>query len=237
MTASDLINSSLRLIGILASGETASASESSDALTTLNNLIDSMSNENLLIFNNARETFPLVAGQQTYTIGTGGNFNTSRPQKVVNALIQPPNNTPVIELPMKILNQDEYANVLIKTLQSTFPLYLYVDGSFPLDNINVWPVPSVTCNIVLYSWKPLANIANLTTALSLPPGYARMLQFNLAIDLAAEYGRQLMEPVPTIAVESKAVLKRKNATPQYLQVDEALQAVPATWNWLTGDPQ
>lgn len=237
MTALDMISSSLRLLGVLASGETPSASEANDGLLSLNNLIDSMSNESLLIYTKVRESFNLVGGQQAYTMGTGGNFNTSRAQKIENALIQPPNNVQTVELPMKILNKDQYANILIKPLESTFPLYLYNDGAFPLENVNVWPVPNETCVIVLYSWKPLSEMASLTTAFSLPPGYQRMLQYNLAVDLAPEYGKQLQEPIPSIAIESRAVLKRMNVRPVYLQVDEALQALPAVWNWMTGDPQ
>lgn len=236
MTGQDLLTSSLRILGVLASGESPSANEANDGLVSLNSLIDSWSNESLLITSRVREVFPLVPSQQTYTMGVGGNFNTSRPQAIENALIQLTSNNPVIEIPMGILNKDQYAGVTLKTLLSTYPLYIYCDENYPLANISVYPVPQTNNNLVLYSWKPLTNVASLTTALSLPPGYERALRYNLAIDLAAEYGRQVPEVAAAIATEAKAAIKRMNIGPQYLQVDDALMAKPSVWNWMTGEP-
>lgn len=235
-TAGSLISSSLRLIGVLASGETETANESTDGLNSLNDLLDSWSTESLLIPNKVREVFALVASQQTYTMGAGGNFDTPRPQRIETALLQLTSNSPVIELPMKILTKDQYAGILIKTNASTFPLYLYSDQAYPLTTISVWPVPNSINDLVLYSWKPLANLAALTTSISLPPGYQRALRYNLAIELASEYGRAVPEVVMAIAVEAKAAIKRMNFEPKYLRVDDPLQAKPAVWNWMTGEP-
>lgn len=236
MTGLDLISSSLRLLGVLASGETPSANESNDALAVLNDMIDSWSTERLLIYTTTREVFPLVQGQQTYTIGPTGNFNTSRPQRVETALLQLNSNSPVLELPMKILNQAQYAAILLKTNTSTYPLYLYVDGAFPLNNISVYPVPTAANNIVLYSWKPLSEIASLTTVITLPPGYSRAMRYNLAIDLAPEFGKQLQPEMIEIAAQAKSGIKRMNSGPHYLQVDNALRGKSAVWNWMTGEP-
>ncbi len=238
MTAGDLINTSLRILGTLSSGETASAAESTDGLNTLNRLIDSWSNENLLIPNKVREVFALVANQQTYTMGTGGNFNTPRAQRIENTIIQLATNSPVLELPMKMLTKDEYASIILKTNTSAFPIYMYNDHAYPLDSINVWPVPTSSANnIVLYSWKPLAILSTLTTALSLPPGYQRALSFALAIDLSSEYGRAVTQIVADMAIESKAAIKRINHRAPLLQVDDALRANPSIFNWYTGEPQ
>lgn len=237
MKANDLIASSLRLIGVLASGESPSNSEANDALSSLNDLIDSWSNEQLLIPNKVREVFPLVANQQTYTMGVGGNFNTTRAQKIENALIELAQNSPVMEIPMGILTKDEYQAVILKTLTSTFPLYIYAEGVYPLDNLNVWPVPNTSINnLVLYSWKPLAQLTSPTTTLSLPPGYQRALRYALAVELSSEYGRPLADTTVALAIESKAVIKRMNYRPSFLQVDKELRAKPAVWNWMTGEP-
>ena len=47
-TASDQINRALRLVGVLAEGETPSAETSQDALIALNQMIDSWSTESCL---------------------------------------------------------------------------------------------------------------------------------------------------------------------------------------------
>lgn len=234
MTALDLICASLRSIGVLASGEAPSASEATDGLTALNNLIDSWSTQSMLIPNQIAETFPLVASQQTYTMGVGGNFNTSRPMSIIRANIQLTNESPVVELPMDILTMEQYAGIILKGTTSTFPLYLYNDNANPLANLSVWPVPTCsTNNLVLYSWKPLAELAALTTSIILPPGYMRALRYNLAIDLAPEYGRQVPEEVAAVAVQSLADIKRMNSRPRFLQVDDAVRASGGTYNWRT----
>ncbi len=236
MTGQELIASSLRLIGVLASGETPSNAEATDGLTALNDVIESWSNEQLLIPDKVREVFPLVANQRVYTMGIGGNFNTSRAMEIENCLIQLVANSPVLELPMEILNKDQYASILLKTMTSDFPLYMYNDGNYPLDNINIFPVPTSSANnIVLYSWKPLTAIATLTTSLSVPPGYKRALRYALALELSSEYGKTLSDTTIAQAIESKAVIKRTNAKPYYLQVDQAIRATPAVWDWRTGE--
>jgi hypothetical protein len=236
VTGLDLIESALRRIGVLASGESLGATESSDALVSLNDLIDSWSTESLLIPNKIREVFPLVVGQGTYQMGSGApDFNSSRPQKIENALLQFPDATNVLELPIQIVNQDEYAAILIKQLQSTIPLYLYSDGAFPNTNLNVWPVPSTSYNLVLYSWKPLAEVATLTTEISLPPGYSRALKYNLAIDLAPEYGKSVSPEVAAIATSSLATIKRMNTKPLYLKCDAGTLGKPGVWDYRIGD--
>lgn len=235
MTALDLITRSFSLIGSLASGESLGATEATDGLNSLNDMLDSWSTQNLLIFNKVREVFPLVASQQTYTMGVGGNFNTSRPQKIEQALIQLTGNMPVLELPMEIMNQAQFAGITLKTLPSTFPLYLYSDNAYPTTNISVWPIPTTVNNLVFYSWKPLADIAAISATLSLPPGYARALRYNLALELAPEYGRSISDVVAAIAQESKAEIKRMNWRPDYLRVDDTLRSKPAVWNYRTGE--
>ena len=239
MTGLDLINRSLRLLGVLASGESASSSEATDGLNSLNDLIDSWSNENLLIPNKLREVFPIVVNQQSYTWGTGGNFNSARPQKIENAIIQLNTQTPALEIPLKILTKDQYAGIILKGIISTFPLYIYYDNAFPLGSVNVWPIGNQAGNnLVFYSWKPLTDVASLTTVISLPPGYARALRYNLAIELAPEYGKTVSPEVISIAEVSRANIKRMNMNvdPKLLRVDDEIMSKPAVWNWLTGEP-
>lgn len=236
MTGRDLVSASLRLLGVLASGETPSASEATDGLSALNRLIDSWSNESLLIPNKVREVFPFVSSKAAYTMGPGGDFNTTRPQRIENALLQVTGGSAPVEIPMHLLTEDQYANILLKGMVSNMPLYAYAEGTYPLETINFYPVPATSYNVVLYSWKPISEIATLDTVISLPPGYERALNFNLAVDLSPEFGKQLPETVAALAIESKSVIKRMNSKPRYLRVDRALSAKSSVWNWLTGEP-
>lgn len=233
-TVRDLIRGSLRLIGAVATGETPSADEQTDALSVLNDMIDSWSTERLLIYSIIREEFPLVVGQQSYTIGAAGNFNTTRPMRIEHAGIKISGTNP-IELPMNILNRDEWAGIVVKSTQSSIPTMIHSEGTYPLDTLDLWPVPSATNTLVLYSWKALTSFASVNTTLALPQGYAKALRYNLALELAPEYGKTASDLVVEQAAEAKGNIKRMNIRPSFLGVDDALLSERTSFNWLTGE--
>jgi hypothetical protein len=68
-TAQDLITGALRRINVYAPGESLDSADSSDALTILNDLLDSWSSEHLLVFASDENLFTLTGGQYKYTIG------------------------------------------------------------------------------------------------------------------------------------------------------------------------
>ena len=94
VTAQSLINKSLRLLGVLASGETTTADEAQDSLYSLNSIIDSFSANPQYYFCTQAEQFTLVNGQNTYTIGNDpsasppANFVTTRPIRIVGAFVR-----------------------------------------------------------------------------------------------------------------------------------------------------
>lgn len=233
MTGRDIVTASLRLFGAIAPGESPTASEATDGLASLNRMIDSWSNESLMIYASIAETFALTPGVQSYTMGATGDFVTSRPMDIGIVLLRDSTVSPAIEYPVEILNEQQWSDIRIKEIQSTLPLCVYLEKTFPNFTINVYPKPSAAHSLVFYSEKPLTRIATLDTVLSLPPGYERALVYNGAIELSPEYGKQVSEVVMMAAIESKASLKRTNHTPQYLKCDSAL--VPSgRFNIMTG---
>ncbi len=238
MTVLDLIYGSLRLNGVLAQGQVPSNSEVQDALLALNGMIDSFSTENLMIPNIKREVFTCVAGQATYTMGSGGDFNSTRPTKITNAGTIVFGSNPVLELPVSVINEQQYASIFIKSIQSTIPLWLYSDNAYPNTNINLWPVPQVNSQMAIYSLKTLTSYTSLTTTIVLPPGGTRMLRFNLAVELAPEYGKNELDPkIIEIANNSKMDFKRSTNMnrPQLMATDDLLVGPKGSFNWLTGD--
>jgi len=219
MTVRDLIEGSLRLLGAISTGQNASAAEAADGLSSLNQMISSWSTNGLTVFKQTREEFDLVPSQSVYTIGAGGNFNTSRPVDLNRAAIQINGS----EIPIDILqNQEQWADIISKSVTSSFPCAVYLDGSYPLNNLNVWPVPSVSTKLVLYSKKAITNFVSVNDVISMPEGYERALRFNLAVEMAPEFNKEPSATTFAIAQESLGNIKRMNLKPVIVECDSAL---------------
>jgi hypothetical protein len=240
MTANDLIERTLKTIGVLASGETASASDAGDAFTILNNMMDSWATQRLTIYTTARTAFDLAASTQDYTIGTGGTFNIVRPIWIVAASIIPDGSAAAaqkIELPIQeALNTTQWQHVAIKGTTSTFPLEFYYDKAWTagLATISVWPVPSTSSSqLVLYTPTALTQFADRTTNYTFPPGYEEALRYQLATRLAPEFGRPMSPEVMALAQNTFANIKRVNGSTETLGIDAALLSHGGRYNWRT----
>lgn len=226
----DLIKGSLRLIGAIAPAENLSADEQADAFKTLKAMLDSWSTEKLIASVITREELALIGSQASYTMGDGGDFDTVRPLRIENAAVLL-NGT---EIPVDILNADQWAAISQKDVQSSIPTKLYAEGTSPLETINLWPLPTGVATLVLYSWKPLSELAAVGDEITLPPGYERAIKYNLALELAPEYSREPSALVMNTAMEAKANIKRMNIKPSFLSTDVGL-AGHKRFNIYTGE--
>lgn len=206
-TARDLIKGSLRLIGAIATGETPSADEQADGLSALNDMLASWSNERLLVPTRTREELSVSASP--VTIGDGATLDTERPLSVDAATVL----IGAVEYPLEILSPERWQAISQKDLTSSIPTSLFIEGTFPNETLNLWPAPAGSVTLVLYSWKAMTSIATANTTLSFPDGYLRALRYNLAVELAPEYGRVVTQEVAMIAREAKANIKRMNKRP------------------------
>lgn len=237
-TVLDLINGSLRLLGVLSSGESATASEAQDALYALNGLLDTWKNESLMVYAIAPQKFSLVAGQKVYTLGAGGNWDTERPVGIDSMyLLYTDQNSgpPPLNLLVVLLNQDQYNAIIVPNTTTTISTAAYISDDFPLRKVHMWPVPTVNYDINLFTWTLVDGFDAITDDIVLPPGYERMLRFNLALELAPEFGITPSQTVAAGAVDAKATIKRKNIKPLFMACDPAVTKRTTAWNWLTGE--
>jgi hypothetical protein len=230
-TALDLIASSLRLVNVMASGETVPIGMANESLAVLNDMIDSWNTDRLAIYTTRIDDFPFVLGKQSYTLGTGGDFNIPRPAQIEamsSILIYNPDNP--VELPITMYTVSDWQNqVPVKKVTGNFPLICYDDGGFPLRTLNFWPIPTIQPNnFRLYSWQALPA-QSLAVAVNLPPGYKEAFRYNLAVRLGAEFAAPIPASVAQIAVESLARLKTINAPDLKLRSD--LVPDPSGYNY------
>jgi hypothetical protein len=228
-TANDIIRASMRLIQVSAVDTDLTAQELQDGLESLNRMLDSWSADELTLYQVIREQFPLVSGQNPYSMGYGGNFNTSRPMKIVDAYLILNNGSIPVSYPMQVLGYDDYNAVRLKTLSTNFPNYIYYQPSFPLAEVYIYPIfapndPSTQgpAYINLTSWKPFDMILDPTSYMSFPPGYWEAIVFNLAVRIAEEYQFSIRETTVQLAASALKRVKRLNQRTVTLQTDVAL---------------
>ena len=200
-TARTIIKKAMQKVGILVKSEDPDADEANDALDSLNALIDSWSNYSDNITTRVRETFNLSTAV-SYTIGTGQTFNTDRPIQLMEAFITSGN----IDYPMNIVNQEEYDLVSIKTIGGRPTIITYNSG-YPYGTLTMYPAPDASYTLTILSEKAITGFATLDTLLNLPNGWERALVYNLALELAPEYGQQPDASVAKIAADSLGAIK------------------------------
>lgn len=237
MTGNDLIKSVLRITGATASGENPTADEASDTLNILNQMLDSWSADGLTIFTSVRSVFNLIALQQAYTLGLGGNFNIARPPHINSVGILNLNNpAQPLELPIDYFTDDQkWAAIPVKNVQSSLPDRVWDDTGFPLRTLSFYPIPNVQVQAAIYSWNPLASFPDLVTDINFPTGYLEAIKYNLAIRCSAEGLGKPSNP-ETIAMASSSLrrIKTRNIEIGTLKCDEALTPGRGKrYNWLS----
>jgi hypothetical protein len=235
VTVRDLIAGAFRLLGVLAAGENPQADETQDALASLNDMIEAWKLERLMVFAILPQRFNLVPGKKSYTLGPGGDFSAERPVRIDQvSLIYTLDSPFPLSLPIEIINLDQYQALVVPDVQSTIPQQVYPNDDYPLRTLSFYPVPTLNLAIDIFTWKLIDAFADVNQTISLPPGYARALRFNLALELADEYGKQVPVATAAIARDAKAAIKSANSPVLLMRCDDALTATGGTFDWRTG---
>lgn len=218
LTATELIASSMRLFGALASNETPKAADTRDGLLALNSMLDNFGSEPLSVYGSSNQTFNTVAGKATYTIGPAGDWNTQRPQNIDDAYTT----VDGVDFPVYVIDQIAYNDISLKTMQQPIVNRMLYVNEFPLGVVTLWPVPRLAVPITLTMRRLLTNPVQANDALVGPPGFLKMLRYNLAVEFAPEFGMEPSATVIQVALDAKADYKRSNLDERVASYDAAI---------------
>ena len=207
-TAQELIKASLRAINAIATGETPTADELMDGLEALKIMLRSWSSSNILIYSISQDTLTMT-GASSYTIGSGGDANTTWPTEIKGAVVDTDYN-------LKIIGEAEYRSVKRSELGST-AAYLYYNPAYPLGVL--YPYPVGGSSMVIDSLKALTDPTTLTSSVAFPTSYDAAIKWNLAMHLAPEYGKAPSQYIIGLAMDAKKMIESKNAAMQINAVD------------------
>jgi hypothetical protein len=232
-TAGDQINRALRLLGVLAEGETPSAATSQDALMAMQQMIDSWNTERLSVFATQDQVFTWPAGEISRTLGPSGDFVGLRPVLMDEATYYVAPNG--VSYGIKFINQQQYDGIAVKTVTSTYPQVVWINMGYPDITLTVYPKPTQDLVWHMISVEELNQPATLATPLYFPPGYLRAFTYNLAMEFAPEFGVEPSPQVQRIAMTSKRDLKRINNPDDVMALPYALVANRQRFNIYSGN--
>jgi hypothetical protein len=233
-TVRQLLNDTHRLLFLTASGNVVPEVDYQDNLRTLNQMLDSWNTERLSVFSTQDQVFSWSPGDISRTLGPTGDFVGNRPILLDDSTyFRDPANG--ISFGIKIINQQQYDGIAVKTVTSTYPQVIWLNMSYPNIEMYVYPVPTKVLEWHFISVEELTQPATLETELTFPPGYLRAFRYNLACELAAEFGVEPSRQVQRIAMSSKRNIKRINNPDDIMSLPYSLVGTRQRFNIFAGN--
>lgn len=182
-SATEIIKDALILIGGIEDDETPTSSQLDYALRHLNRMAKAWSVKGLKVWQWREATLPLVVGQESYTLGVGGNLVINRPLQIANARRV----VDGIETNIEIKSRNEYMNQPSKESSAGKPVYVYFDSQLTNSVLYVWPSPDDTDSIKFSYKSYIDDFDSLANTPCFPSEWLEALVYGLAMRLCPMY--------------------------------------------------
>lgn len=212
---SDILNLALLDSGVIGQGQTASDADLTNAMTRANYMLSQWQVKRWLIW--ALQDVAFVStGAQSYTVGTGQDFDIQRPNRLEDGNFMRQLNTnsgqEIDFTPLKLIFSKEAYNRIPLKAMGTFPWCVFYDPQWPAGQVYFYPVPEATIyELHILVRTPLTAFVNLTDTIVMPNEYEAALLYNLQVRLRAAYR---LPPDPVIiglATDSLNLIRNANA--------------------------
>jgi hypothetical protein len=237
-TGQDIITFALKKAGVLGVGRNASAQDNTDALADLNDMIAEWNTQRWMTWDLLVPGFVSDGRTTPYTIGPGANYNVSRrPDRLESGFLRQLVQTGLsVDTPIDIIPAgEEYDRLSLKSLTS-FTLYAFLDDTWPIGNIFLYPWPNASQYQMFFRCKDVIPVVTAATDLSIiPDQYISTLKFNLARRLRQAYGKG-MQPdteLNNLARNSLDVVKQSNLQIPELVMPKVLTMTSSSYNILS----
>lgn len=189
VTRDDIIKRALRLLGVVAQGETPTTDQVTEAAFALNMLAKAWQADGMPLWAIKQTSITLVNGQRDYTIGIGQAIDIPKPLKVYEAFNR--SSTSNVDIPMRPLTKQEY-NLLGNKSSSGNPIQYYYDPQRVFGTLSFFPVPTsaeAAANTVVITYqRPFEDFDSAVDEPDFPQEWFDALSYGLACRLAPEYG-------------------------------------------------
>jgi len=196
LTRTQIIEEALRTISVLGEGETATASQLSEASTALNIMLKAWMAYGLSLWAIKRQSITPIEGQSSYTLGRSGTptVTMDRPLDVLEVYRRDTSEVTDIDL-MKI-SREEYWNLPDKDTEGE-PNQFYYDPQLGNGVLHIWPVADSTFasdkTLEIFYRKPFDDMDAATDDLDFPQEWYEAIKFGLAYRLSFQPGIPAMD--------------------------------------------
>jgi hypothetical protein len=204
-TARDIIDLAFKDSGVYGVGQTPLTTDYNDALRRLNMMLSQWNRRRWLVYCLV-DSSVACDGSLRYSVGSGGDINITRPDRIEAAYIRQVNASPQtpIDWPLEIIeSREEYSQIAIKSLAAAPSEYLFYESSFPLGYIYPWPVPNDQYEIHILTKTVLQQFAAITDTVLLPVEYEQAIYLATVNQMRAAYR---FPPDPWYIGQAKAAL-------------------------------
>lgn len=235
-TVLDLITEALVAVKALAAGETPGADMTTDGLTRFNEVLESLSLQDLAIFANTFTAVPLQANKRDYSIGPSGDVIAQRPlaAEAISAAYVTYNGA---DMPVEVVALERWAGIVVKGTPG-IPTWAAFDSGWPNTTLHLWPVPYQAATLTLIQQLPFTAAPTLTSVVDMPPGYRRMLRLMLAWELLSDYPGMTADQVAKLKADKTdaiALVKGNNGGGEDLMRSEVADLMGGSYvNWRDG---
>ena len=205
-SANDIIDRALTKARVFHPGESIPAKIATQVFGELNDMLERWALERLMVSSEVLESFNLIVGQADYDYGDGGDFNSARPDDVLDDTFVRVGGT---DFPVALKPLDIYRSRQVKDTGAR-PKIMAINPTFPKLKVLLWPVPTAIDEIHFRVRKQLVSFADRTTAVVLPPGYRGGIVASLAIEISPNFGKKVSNELAFQAAAFYRSIKRAN---------------------------
>jgi hypothetical protein len=185
LNRAQVIKGALRKLGVLPSGGSPTANQTSDAAEALNGLVKALHAKGMPLWKITSATFTVTSGTSSYTVGPSQTVNTATPLRVIQAFYTPSggNNTP-----LNVYNRYDFNDLPMTNTEGT-PVNFYYQPLRTTGVVKLWPTPSdSTTEITFHYEAPFEDMSSDSDDFDFPSYWITALIYNLAWLMAPEFG-------------------------------------------------
>lgn len=215
LTRDTLISTALRRLRVLDANETAAGADITTGAAVLNLMLKSWALKDVNLWLTQEAILALIVGRGMYSLGpTGdpclkaiGGTQITRPIEVIEARLRDTNG---IDNPLTLCrNRTQFTSISDKA-SSGDATHVWYDPVPVNGRLYVWPVADdATKNIIFTMRKTIDDMDASANDFDGPPEVLDAISWNLAVNLAPEYGREVPQLVLAKAQETFNDVARK----------------------------